>query len=351
MMDSKNNRAVFSTLAALALPALLLAPVLAGAQTDAGASTAKACNAQEQTSYPKVLISNGAVNAVVYLPDAKNGYYRSTRFDWSGVVGCLSYKGHNYFGQWFPHYNPMISDAITGPVEEFRSSEGALLYNEAKPGELFVKPGVGVLRRVDNSPYEYPTTYPLIDPGKWKVKTSHSGVVFTQHLQSKLGIAYVYTKNLRLDKKAPVLLLEHALKNTGKKTIETDVYDHDFFMLDGTPTGPDISVHFGFVPQAVKPLQHGGTISGNELTYERELQPRESVFSFLTGFSDKVSDYDMKVENRKTGAGVEQTSDSPISNFNFWSIRTTVCPEAYIHLSIPPGHTAHWTIRYRFYTK
>jgi hypothetical protein len=57
------------------------------------------------------------------------------------------------------------------------------------------------------------------------------------------------------------------------------------------------------------------------------------------------------VENRNTGVGVEQTGDIPISSMYFWSIRTTICPEAYVHLKILPGQTEHWTIQYRFYAK
>ena len=30
-------------------------------------------------------ISNGQITAKIYLPDVKNGYYRSTRLDWSGT--------------------------------------------------------------------------------------------------------------------------------------------------------------------------------------------------------------------------------------------------------------------------
>ena len=309
------------------------------------------CSASQQTSYPKAAISNGVVNAVIYLPDAKDGYYRATRFDWSGVVGCLAYKGHTYFGQWFPRYNPLANDSITGPVEEFKSSDGALNYAEAKSGGLFVKPGVGLLRKINDAPYSSYFTYPLVDGGKWKVRAGRSGVMFTQRLKTPIGIAYVYTKNLKLDKDAPILLLEHQLKNTGKKPIEMDVYDHDFFMLDHAATGPEIVVHFPFEPKAEHPLMNGGKIVGNDITYEQELQPRQTVTSYLTGYSDKVSDYDFTVENRAAGVGVEQTADAPIANFNFWSIRTTVCPEAYIHLSIAPGKTAHWTIKYRFYEK
>src|SRR5215472_18453045 len=79
------------------------------------------CSSIGQSAHPKASISNGLVNAVVYLPDPTNGYYRGVRFDWSGVVGCLAYKGHTYFGVWFPHYDPLLHDAISGPVEEFRS--------------------------------------------------------------------------------------------------------------------------------------------------------------------------------------------------------------------------------------
>ncbi len=73
--------------------------------------------------------------------------------------------------------------------------------------------------------------------------------------------------------------------------------------------------------------------------------------SAFTGYSNDPSSYDLIVENRETGVGVEQTGDQPITRANFWSIRTTICPEAYIHLKIAPGETAHWTIRYRFYAR
>ena len=51
---------------------------------------------------PEAAISNGVIRARVYLPDAQNGYYRGTRFDWSGAISSLEYNGHTYFGQWFP---------------------------------------------------------------------------------------------------------------------------------------------------------------------------------------------------------------------------------------------------------
>jgi hypothetical protein len=340
-----------SALALLKVP--LLAAIIACVASNAAAAESPGCPSSEPASYPKAAISNGQVNAVVYLPDAKDGYYRGSRFDWSGVVGCLAYKGHTYFGVWFPHYAPLLHDAITGPVEEFRSANGdsAPNYDNAKPGEPFVKIGVGVLRKLDDTPFKFATTYPVIDPGKWKVHAARSSVSFQQDLKSPIGIAYVYTKTLELDPHQPVLILRHELKNTGTETIESQVYDHDFYMLDSAPTGPDMVVRFPFDVKAEKDLGNGAIVRGRQIVYSRELEAGQSASSFLTGYSTDASSYDLVVENSKTGVGVEQTGDQPISRMNFWSIRTTICPEAYIHLKIAPGETAQWTIRYRFYAK
>ncbi len=334
-------------------PLVVLAGTGSSARLDAADGPNRAaCSSTRQSSNPKAFISNGLIDAVIFLPDAKNGYYRGSRFDWSGVVGCLAYKSHTYFGVWFPHYDPLLHDAITGPVEEFRPRDAAPLnYDLAKPGELFVKPGVGALRRIDDAPFKFSAPYPVVDGGKWTVRASHDGVRFRQDLAGPAGISYVYKKVLKLEKHQPVLILDHALKNTGTKTIETDVYNHDFFMLDGAPTGPNMVVRFPFEPKAEPGLSNGGRIEGKQIVYERELQTGEAAASSLTGFSGNVADYDFFVENRDSGVGVEQSGDLPISSIYFWSIRTTICPEAYVHLKISPGQTTHWTTRYRFYAR
>jgi hypothetical protein len=237
-------------------------------------------------------------------------------------------------------------------VEEFRPSDNSAWgYDHAKPGELFVKPGVGVLRRVDDTPYKFSTQYPLVDGGAWTVRRKPGSVSFTHHLKGPSGFAYVYTKVLKLEKNQPILIVDHELKNTGIDPIDTDVYDHDFFVVDNGVTGPDMVVRFPFTPTAQPGLNNGARIDGKEIVYERELLTGETAASDLTGYSNQTSDYDFFVENRNTGVGVEQSGDLPISRLNFWSIRTTICPEAYVHLKIPPGQSVHWTIRYRFYAK
>jgi len=300
---------------------------------------------------PQAEISNGTVHARLYLPDAANGYYRATRFDWSGVVASLEFQGHNYFGVWFPRYDPKLHDAITGPVEEYRTGESGLGYADAKVGGTFVRIGVGLLKKPEEARFGQFETYEIVDNGKWTVKASAGAVEFTQVVADPAsGYAYLYKKTVRLAKDAPRLIIEHSLKNTGRKTIETNVYNHGFFMLDGQPSGPDFTVKFPFDVKAVADLQGLAEVRGKELHYLKELQPGgQSVHTQLTGFGDSARDFDFRVENRKTGAGVHVSGDRPLWKIDFWSIRTTVCPEEYIDMKIEPGQESRWLLTYDFY--
>jgi hypothetical protein len=299
---------------------------------------------------PEAEISNGLITAKLYLPDPERGYYRGTRFDWSGVMPSLKYAGHEYFGQWFPSYDPKLHDAIMGPVEEFRTGDSSLGYEQAKPGETFIRIGVGVVRKPEERRYQTFRTYDIVDPGKWTVRKGSDRVEFIHELKDETGYAYVYSKIVRLVKGKPELVLEHALKNTGRRPIETSQYNHNFFVIDGRPTGPDFVVKFPFELQSVRELQDAAQVRGGELNYLRELQKGQSVFTELKGFGPSAKDYDIRIENRAAGAGVRIVGDKPLSKIVFWSIQTTVCPEPYIDLQVKPGGQAKWRIRYEFYT-
>ncbi len=300
--------------------------------------------------YPETQISNGILHATLLLPDAQNGYYRGTRFDWSGAISSLQFQGHEYFGKWFDRYDPKIHDAIMGPVEEFLTRGMGLGYLEAKAGESFVKIGVGAVRKPDEPGFQQFHTYDIASNGKWSITKGADYVAFTQELSDTLGYAYVYTKVVRLAPGKPRMTLEHSLKNTGRKTIETSVYEHNFYMLDRQPAGPGYSVRFPFDVHPTADLHGAAVARGKEFTYLKELPEGESVYTEMTGFGDSPRDYDIRVENRKVGIGVRQTSDRPLAKLVFWSIRSTVCPEAYIDLKIEPGQEAKWRIDYEFYT-
>jgi hypothetical protein len=296
---------------------------------------------------PQAEISHSRIHAKLYLPDAHAGYYRATRFDWSGVIASLEWNGHNYFGKWFDGYDPKTHDAISGPVEEFLTNGAGLGYAEVKAGEAFVKIGVGAIRKPDEPAFQQFHTYEIVDSGKWTMHRGSDWIEFTHQLTDTGGYAYLYRKKLRLagDK----LILEHRLKNTGRKTIATSVYEHNFFMLDGQPSGPDFVIRFPFEPHAARPLNGLAETRGKELRYLQELQPGESVYTELTGFGVTAKDYDIRVENHKTRAGVHQTGNRPLAKMAFWSIRSNVSPEAYVDLRVEPGKESSWKIVYEFY--
>lgn len=300
---------------------------------------ATACALAADPPAPDLEISNGVLRAKLHSPDPVKGYYQGTRFDWAGVVASLERKGHNYFGVWFERYDPKLHDAITGPVDSFN----AIGYDEAKPGEKFLRIGVGWLKRPDAPRVDNFRTYEIVDGGKWNVKKGKDRVVFTHMLAG----TYLYTKIVRLDKDK--LIIEHTLKNTGTKTLETDTFNHDFFMLDNQPTSPDIVVKFPFEAKSGPDWRGPGALEGKELVYRQELQKGQQVSGAITGYGPTAADHDFRVENRKTGVGVRQTGDKPISRLYFWSIRTTVCPEAYVHVRVEPGKEDRWQSAFEFY--
>ena len=79
--------------------------LLAGISLSFGlCSLASIGNQDSAGEYPGVELYNGVIRIKLFLPDPEKGYYRGTRFDWSGVMPQLEYKGHNYFDEWKTSY-------------------------------------------------------------------------------------------------------------------------------------------------------------------------------------------------------------------------------------------------------
>lgn len=301
------------------------------------------CIAQK---YPNATISNGLITAKILLPDEGNGYYQGTRFDWAGVVSDLEYKGHSFFGIWNPKFEEGLHDAIMGPVDEFM----VIGYEEANVGESFLKIGVGALLKPEESTYSRFKTYEIKNHGKRKVKARKDEIQFTQKLKMPNAYAYKYSKKLELVDAH--LVLTHTLKNTGDKTIETSVYNHNFFMIDKEPTNANIKTTFAFDVKAEGTVRGFGTtakIEGSSIIFNRAVNASENVFSSkMTGFGNTSEDYNIRIENLKTKAGVHITSDQAIDKMIFWACATTSCPEAYTKIEVPPGETLKWNINYEF---
>ena len=315
---------------------------------------------------PTATIANGKVKATLYLPDANNGYYRGTRFDWSGLLSSLEFAGHNYYGKWFDRVDPKIYDfsfvgaeivtnpcnSVMGVPEEFVSNGIALGWNEAKVGGTFIKIGVGVLRKPEDRPYSGFRLYEIVDAGKWTVHRTSTSVEFIQELSDPTsGYAYIYRKRVSLTPGKSQMVLEHSLKNTGKRSIQTSVYDHNFMDMDSQPPSPDLSIELGFQAEPVLPLNTDLVeFHGNQIAITRALTDKDAIMVHFRGFSTDPKDYDFRIENRKLGFGVRATADRPLASAAMWVIRTVVSLEPFIDMTIEPGSEFTWKITYDYST-
>lgn len=315
--------------------------------------------------FPSAEISNGQIQVKLYLPDSRNGYYRGTRFDWSGEIISLKYKGHEYYGPWFEGVDPTVHDyryagpdiiaspcsAASGPVEEFQTNGMALGWEEARVGGTFIKIGVGVLRK-DESHYDYVRQYEIVDPGKWTVQRRRDSIEFTQELTDpSSGYGYIYTKTVRLIEGKPEMVLEHTLKNTGRRTIRSRVYNHNFLVLDHQPPGPDFTIKVPFKIQVDQPPDpEFAEIRGSQVVYLKALQKEDRMQTPVGGFGDSPKDNEIRIENRKVGAGMRITGDHPLTHLNLWSIRTVLAMEPFITMTVEPGKEFTWKMSYQYYT-
>jgi hypothetical protein len=312
---------------------------------------------------PQAEISNTLVHVKLYLPDAEHGFYRGTRFDWSGVVADLQYKGHSYYGPWFTATDPTVSDfiykgseiiagpcsAITGPVEEFATPIG---FDEAKAGGMFLKIGVGILRKPDEAAYSAYRLYEIVDGGKWSVKKSADAVEFTQELHNAAsGYGYVYHKKLSLLAGKAVMLIEHSLKNTGTHAIHTSVYDHNFLVLDKQPTNAGFTITLPFeVTANPSPDKALAEIEKNKILYRQTLTGEDRVYFSIEGFGKSSDDYKIHIDNTNVHAGMTITGDRPLAKMSLWSIRSVIAVEPFIDISLETGSQSTWKYNYEYYT-
>jgi hypothetical protein len=296
--------------------------------------------------YPQTEISNRMVRMRLYLPDKEKGYYRATRFEWSGIISSLTYKGHQYFGEWKSTHDPFFHEDLSGPVEG--AITAGLGYNETEAGGKFIRIGVGILEKPDEKEYQWDHTYKILDYGKWTVDKGKDWIEFKHELNSEMGWGYVYTKRIELKKNEPGFTITHILRNTGSRLIETDQFNHNFFVMDDQMIGPDFTVSFPFAVKTESDLKDLVKIENNELFFTRELT-EGSIWLLLEGYGNDERDHNITVKNNKTGAGVQFKVNKPISRLAFWATTTTLCPENFISISVAPGGEEKWVSDYTLF--
>lgn len=293
-------------------------------------------------------LDNGQLELSVMVPGADDTYC-GTRFSWGGVIREVTWGEHHLFGPWQP--GPLaqdVHDNVSGTAGEFGMGTAGmpppLGFEEAGPGECFIKVGVGVLRRADEQPYQFAGAYELVEAPAWQLERNETRIEMRQRLTFN-GFGYAYTHAIDLLPAAPGFTTRHELTNIGQKPIRETHYSHNFLALDRQPVGPDYEIVFPFAPGADFDQDSDAILRGDRLSFRQVLH--EPVFSMLTGFNGSVADNQVTVRNRRTGLTVHITGDRPVARYHFFAAPGAVCPEPFVAITAGPGETISWAHHYQ----
>ena len=263
----------------------------------------------------------------IALHEPLDGFYRGTRFDRAGIFDSLLFDGIEMAGDWYPHYDPYMHDAVKGPAEEF-SLVG------------YIKPGVGLLR-VDSASYDRFRLYQVIDPGEWTVQNNQTQVVFRHVIRG----VYDYEKIISLVGEDG-FEIRHTLSS--EVNLEGEVYNHNFFTMGNLSVGPTREICFPFCPEGNWRADYdsvGFTPSG--IRFSRNLKEGETVY---TGNIHEANSDGMPYEMtlRESPLSVSIKGNVPVTRTVLWSSHRVACLEPYNNFKSGPGEPFSWTITYRF---
>ena len=221
-------------------------------------------------------------------------------------------------------------------------------YAEARPGEEFIKIGVGLLQRQDREDYKFYGDYPLLRAGEWWIEQQPAEIRFEQSLEGARGFGYRYIKTLRLVPGKPELIIGHRLVNSGSRRIDVDHYNHNFTLIDDLAYGPDYWIEFPF--SVAEPVSIDGIAwrRGNRIEVDQALGDRSLWVELFAGEDPGFYNAAM-VRNERSGAAVAFRGDAPISRMVFWAVERAACPEPFIRLQLDTGRQREWSIHYRYH--
>lgn len=269
--------------------------------------------------------------------------YRGTRFDWSGVFHRIVKDGYVYVDRWSDVEDIYVHDHVRGPVEEFVTVD----FNGIKPGDTFVKPGVGLLLRPDDKPYDWFRLYPIADEGQRDVNVSASAIIFRHILK---GI-YSYEKKIEL-LSGDTMRIAHRMTWEATSPLEGYSYNHNFFTFGGTLVGPGRKIDFPYTPTGNWRSEYDNVaLEGNGIRFSAPVIP-PSVYMGDLHSANGSTPYSFRIsENEPSGGnmyGVNVCGSRTLHHVVFWANPRVACVEPYMPIRLGKGESAEWDILYTF---
>ena len=354
----------------------------------------------------------GELSVTVYLPagieEDADIFYRSSRFDHGSMIGSIqrtSSRGllqdpkgartHELYGTelWRTPHNPYWPESGVGLASEFGVGDdgancdlrcgwngvddvanGVLGFQEALPGQSFLKIGVGELIKgscpeCDSTGiYMFNSPYQFAKPPEWTMERPSGDVVILTHEARLHQYGYRLVKTISLENN--LLSVTSTLTNLGSTDFRTVWYSHHFYNCDAIPVGPgyalDLELHEKR-PQVYEepgnsgwttPLGNYAQVTADEeslhVTMTRNVEEGTRIKAEFLKDSRSAGGFTL----RGCGVAIHESvddvkpydpwTDLSMYGFNLYIERSTLSPEPQMLIHLRSGATTSWTQRLVF---
>lgn len=306
-------------------------------------------SAEQFGDCPQTVLTNGALTIRVMHPDARKGFYRGGRFEWSGIISEAFSPAHRFIG-----HSPASGEAplSLGTTSEFKPPIELPPGKDGEPARQ-IRIGIGSYVADPQPGADGKPVYRLENPASWTMRVDGKTITYSQDYRHPSGYAYEFRKVLALDPEKPVVTISYFLKNIGTQTLKAAHYCHNWFCLDDAGVGPAYELQ---LPYPIEPLinanngRNGARIDGGRLFFE-PAPSYEGPYWLDLRAMDEVRNNSFTLRNVETGSAVRHHGDWAPSYVHVYATKKAFCPEAHLALSLPPGESQTWTSRYLFEDK
>jgi len=279
------------------------------------------------------IIKNNRLTVSIAEPDK---YVFTERFDRHGFITQVTLDGRDTFCT----SEPEGCTNGVGICNEFNMTN-AIGYDEAKPGDKFLKLGVGLLTKKDEKPYEFWTKY-QVQPFLYECEWKEDSVCF--HVKPVLcnGYSIKLNKEIRLD--GNYIRIKYSLENSGEKPVAIEEYCHNFLKINEYKLSSDYQLNISY---KVWPVECTKNIVINEkgMTWNNSLLGN---FYMKTGLLGKSACKGFELKHKPSGLSVIEEDDFYATRFALWGTKDVISPEVFISFIIVPGEAKTFTRSFKF---
>lgn len=247
---------------------------------------------------------------------------RGPRFDTTAAVVSVRLEGQEFLsaGGLSDEFNP-----------KWISPPG---YDQAVPGEPFLKIGVGVPLRKSAWRYFFETPYAvkrLAEVERVASGAAGAGVAFHQQCDSGPEWSYDYTKNYAMDIARRQLTVRYRLRNTGTRVFVIEQYNHNWFRHDDGKVS-DVRLDAPFI-----------LADGLEIVASSPMPVYRMGEQSLPAERNRARLYRLP-----GGRRVEFSGDFDVSRFALFADAQAYCPEVFLKRTLKSGEETEWSRTYSF---